>query len=103
MTNRVNKQIEQLIKQADKLAIKEVERLARIVLVKNSTKTYDFTMAMGSFFFTKPDKDVMWDHQMEKLIGYKALRKFVEKWDDTLKLTGEPMTFTAKGKKINNW
>jgi hypothetical protein len=81
---------------ADKLAVKEYERRARLVLSRNK-KLGEFINAMGSYFFTDRDGEIIhgYDHPL--------LRNFVIKYNSIFKLTGEPMRFTAKGKKITDW
>jgi hypothetical protein len=34
---------------------------------------------------------------------FKPLNDFISKWDDTLKLTGEGIRFTADGEIITDW
>lgn len=104
----MKKIIEKHLKIADKLAEKEVERLARLVLL-NNPKLREFIMGMGSFFFTDSKDEIIHtsmgnnDSRLNRLKGYKRLVKFVEQFDSQLKITGTPMRFTAKGKKITDW
>ena len=91
------KQIDALLNKADSLAIKEVERRARAVLSRNN-KAQKFMMAMGTYFFIDKDGEILSDHE----INCKALDNFIMKYD-SLKLTGEAMTFTANGKIIKHW
>ncbi len=99
-----NKIIQKHLNIADKLAVKYVEKIAREILI-NNPNLKEFTMAMGSFFFSDKDGIIhsYQDEKLEKIKGYKKLDDFICKWDDLLKITGTPMTFTTKGKKITNW
>lgn len=92
-----HKRIQHLYNSACEIAFQEVDRLARIVLSKNKTKTKHFCMAMGTFsFYHLKDGDSMWDHQEEKLIGWKSLQKFIGEWDEYLKITGNPLSITLE-------
>lgn len=104
----INREIQKQYNAANKLAIKEVEKLARIVLSKNPKQVKSFMMAMGSYFFMDNNDDIIFDShgnnkkRLQRLSGYNKLISFIDKWDDIFHLTGEGMTFTAKGKKITN-
>jgi hypothetical protein len=99
----VNKSLIKLHRQMDKIALAEVERLARLCLKSNIGYFNEFVMCMGTFFFTDKSGEVLYDHIAEKRIGYKRLDNFVCEWNSMLKLTGEPMRFTATGSKITDW
>lgn len=100
---------------ARKLAFLEVERLARNILRINPTLE-EFVIGMGSYLFTikESSRGVAStlilentlggkEEALSSIVGYKKLINFISLWDDIFKLTGEPMRFTAKGKKITNW
>jgi hypothetical protein len=94
---------------ANDLAVKEVERLARQVLKNNPKELLNFTMCMGSYFFSDTKDEiihtVVGDNEkfMEGLKGYNELVNFIMKWDEYFGLTGTPMTFTAEGEMITDW
>lgn len=90
------KNIDLLIRKADSIAIKEVERLARNVLKANN-KTHKFTMAMGTYFFQDKDGEILYNFES------KRLNNFIMEYDSMLKLTGNPMMFTAKSKITTDW
>lgn len=101
-------------KMAEKIASKKVEIMARKILA-NHPYLNEFIMAMGSYFFTVKNSDrhinpttqkmnASWEYYYVDTFNYlKPLNKFIHKWNDVLKITGDPMRFTAKGKKITNW
>lgn len=93
---------------AGKAASEEVERLARQILAKNDD-LHEFTMAMGTWFFSRTKKEAKkfggYDiiHSNEDDPRFKELEEFISEWDDAIKITGEPMRFTAKGKIVRDW
>lgn len=102
-----NCQIQSHIDTAEKLALKEVEYRARKILVEHPTLS-EFTMGMGTWNF-QPEQNRshmrfpiggMFDNTPQYM---KGLANFINKWDDTLKLTGIPMRFTATGKIHRDW
>lgn len=95
------------------LALKEVEKESRKILCKHP-QYKEFVMAMGSCFFTTAEKGETVDllRQVYRNGGYSyeltykyfgQLQKIFDEWTPYLKLTGEPMRFTATGKMIKNW
>lgn len=99
----INKQLDKLYFQMNDIALIEVERLARKCLNQNPKKLGEFVMAMGHFSFTDIKGETIWEHTYEKCSGFKPLDDFISEWDSILKLTGEPMRFTATGVKITDW
>ena len=97
MTN--DKQIEYYLAEAEKLASEKVKRLARAILKKNKNLN-EFVMGMGTWFFVHKDGRNCDESD------YKSLQEFsdfIREYDNILKITGEPMRFTAEGEKITNW
>lgn len=105
----INHQIQKHFDIANDLAIKEVERLARQVLRNNPKEVLNFTMAMGSYFFSDNQDEIIHtvvggnESFLKSLEGYNELKEFIAKWDEYFGLTGTPMTFTADGEMITNW
>ncbi len=95
---KINFQIETLLNSATDIALDEIERLARKHLSKYPHKLKDFTMAMGTYFFTDKNNNILYDK-------YRCIEldNFISKWDEHLSLTGNPMYFTAKGKMLTDW
>ncbi len=104
--------IDILFEKAEKHALKEVEKMARNILKKHKHLNM-FVMAMGTYFFVDNDGENV-DTKREVYVNYKysyqdsflyfqPLNDFMDKYDTTFKLTGNPMKFTATGKKIKNW
>ena len=93
-----NIMIEQLLNQAVETALIELESIARTILLENND-LHEFVMSMGCWSFTNNDGNIV-DADDERL---KPIAAMIGKWDDSLKLTGEPMRFTAGGPKITAW
>lgn len=116
MIMKPNTELEKLLGQMDAIALKEVERLARKVL-KEHPNLDEFIMCMGSYFFTYKDKtnkdhlsgyeqrvNKSWQYYTVDSRAYlKPLNNFISKWNEVLKITGEPMRFTAEGPIITDW
>ena len=87
---KVNQQIQLHLDEANKLALNEVERIVRSILSNNS-KLGGFFMAMGTYCFE--------DLNFENLNDYdhKRLLDFIQEWDSSLCITGEPL----KLRKVN--
>ena len=108
----IDKKISKLQEAAQTLAINEVERLARKILTQNKN-LISFRMAMGTYFFVDKKDNIISTTEEDYVGGryvqkdarpsFKELNDFIVEWDDTLHMTGYPMTFTAKGKIITNW
>ena len=100
----MNKDISHHYDEACRLAIEEVERLARKILCKHRNLD-EFVMAMGLAIFTEKGKDFVryGGLDLEDRAYFKPLERFLYEWDDYLKLTGAPMRFTADGPVITEW
>lgn len=108
--NKVEKQILAKYLQAEALALEELELRARRIL-SNHPNLKEFVMGMGSASFTlhKPQYFSK-DGPLEDMINWYTEVKyaapvfdFISEWDCILKLTGNPMRFTATGPKITMW
>lgn len=98
---------------ACEMASSKVEQMARTIL-RNHPHLDEFIMAMGSYSFTTKtggNIDPI-SSRMNSSYNYvyydthkylKPLNDFIGEWDQYLKITGEPMRFTATGKKITDW
>lgn len=97
----------------EKTASTEVERLARDILKKNNS-LHEFVMGMGTWFFKDKNGEIIdpYETRMNGSFEYytilskkyfKPLADFIGEWNDILKITGEPMRFTATGEKITDW
>lgn len=96
------------------LASKIVEQRARTILCEHP-ELDEFVMAMGEWFFTykvgaidrsgieilEGDSNIV--HESEELDFAKPIIDLITEWDNYLKITGEPMRFTAKGPVITEW
>lgn len=89
----------------DEIALKEVERLPRKILKQHKHLDY-FLMAMGTYFVVDNKREIIdtWDGKGNPTYKYfKELNDFISEWDSILKLTGNPMKFTATGEIITDW
>lgn len=92
------------------LSLVIVENKARAILQQHSNLD-EFIMCMGGWFFTSKRKDTRGQaiiidpyddiHRCPKYMT--GLRRFIDEWDDYLKITGESVRFTANGEKITDW
>ena len=100
------KEIEALYDKSFKLAIDLIESEARRILKKHNLN--EFIMCMGSAYFTIKDpkngNGVYYgiiDNGRFKFL--KEFETMIDKLNDTYKICGYPMRFTATGEVINNW
>lgn len=112
--DKVSKLIDAQLLKVSLLASAEIERLARKVLREHKSLK-SFTMAMGTFFFEDHKGNVIESYDMvhnwkmdtytrkDTFLYFKPLNDFIMKWDEELKVTGDPMHFTATGEKITEW
>lgn len=105
ITREVNAQINRALVRADYLASQEVERLARAILQKHLRTLSEFIMVNGAWYFKNARGEVINDTNLGCLLTEKYYVDFLAfmQWDDRLKVTGEPMRFTAYGPKITDW
>lgn len=73
-----------------------IELRARRILM-NNRHLYEFIMAMGSAFFIDTSGETVYGSHSE------PIDEILREWDADLKLTGEPMRFTATGPKRTDW
>jgi hypothetical protein len=77
-----------------------VESMARAVLRARSDLG-EFVMGMGTACFTSNlDKDTF---SLEEIEEATDLEEFISEWDRRLRITGDPMRFTATGKIVTEW
>jgi len=91
--------IEALYRKTTALALELLERRARAVLEKNP-KLDEFVMAMGTWMFTDRHGNAIYPKYQAR---FKAVYKLIDAWDHCLRLTGNPMRFTAKGETRRDW
>ena len=91
------KKFERLYSAASREVSKEVEHIARKHLLANPNLT-EFIMGMGTYGFMA-DKPRGIDYDA----GCEELNDLIAEWDNLLKITGEPMRFTATGEKRSDW
>lgn len=95
------KEIENHINTAYNLAVEMVEQKAR-KLLKMHPILHEFTMAMGLAFFNDKMGNAIEPESKNYLQQFDDLIHTLED-DFNLKVTGEPMRFTADGPKITEW
>lgn len=81
------------------VAIELIEKRARAILRKHPNLS-EFISAMGTWGFIPKDKDA-WTRDDLKYM--KPVADIYDEWDDYLKLSGEPMRFTAHGPVVRDW
>ena len=89
------KEIDDLLDKARSIALLEVERIAR-KRMRNNKKLKDFTIAMGTYFFS---------YYGEVAHDYKCaeMDDFISEYDDILKLTGEGVIYKSDGTSVRDW
>lgn len=97
-----SKQIEKLIREAKRLAIEHIEQKARQIM-RTHPNLKEFVMAMGSATFTANVNGREELLSLDERIYFKSLNDFIEEWDDSIGLLGEPMRFTVDGPIITDW
>ena len=107
------KLVSDLFGKAEKEASKVVEKMARDILNRHE-ELDEFIMGMGTYLFTyKKGGNLDPKTQKMNLSGkyiysdskpfLKPLNSFIDKWDETLRMTGETLRFTAKGSRVTKW
>lgn len=92
------KDVDKHYRQARDIAMQLIEQRARRILVTHPNLD-EFIMGMGSWFFTRKGGEIIVDP-----LGYmKPISDIIDEWDAYLKLTGEPMRFTAEGETVTDW
>lgn len=101
---QIKKEISRLFNEMDKLALPFVEAEARKILARHSNLD-EFIMGMGRWFFTDKKGNHVTDTYGPpvKYVRDSKLANFISEWDELLRITGNPMRFTATGPKITNW
>jgi len=99
------KKIDDLLDEANVLAVKLIEAEARHIL-KNHKDLDEFVMGMGTAFFTRKGRSPGWGHgtvQFDERKYMELIDQLITDYDDYFKITGLPMRFTANGEKITEW
>lgn len=103
----IEERLETILAEADDIIVKEVIELARVIL-RDNHQTYEFIMAMGSFFFTKRGKhnaheNFSTEEEIKALKGGKQLWNFITRWDSQFKVTGTPLRFSLHSAIKTDW
>lgn len=98
----INEEIQFHLDKANEIAFKEFKNLARNVLKKNKNKVYEFIAAHQSFFFTHKNGNILYEHELNNLEGFKELENFDRKWKDFY-LSGNGVRFTALSGEKTSW
>jgi hypothetical protein len=93
------KDLEHAYNRARSIGLFLVEKYAREGL-RDNPDLKEFVMAMGAAFFTGGEDD---DEHADVQDVSSDLWELILDWDDALKLTGEPMRFTADGPVRREW
>lgn len=95
------KNVERHYQESQRLALEVVEERARTILKAHKGHLREFIMGMGRWCFTDLRNEIIYD-QPAYIINT-PLARFIDQWDEYLKLRGEPMRFTATGPKVTDW
>jgi hypothetical protein len=90
--------ITKYLNQAEAIALKILEQKARKILIEHPN-LHEFVMGMGTWFFIDKNKNHFTEQEVAYLIPFE---RFILKYDNDLKLTGNLMRFTAKGKIVRD-
>lgn len=96
----VEKQLDELRAEQETLATQFVIQEARKLLVRHA-RLKEFVMCMGSWFFL--DQQGLIIHDYPSYLVDSTLATFISRWDEELKITGEPMRFTVDGPIVRDW
>lgn len=98
------KEVREHYDKASEAASAFVEQEARAILCKHRN-LHEFVMGMGIWSFTTKNGDshLPGFHTTPRYITNSRLAKFIFEWDSYLKITGEPMRFTADGPTVREW
>ena len=95
LTSKVNQKIQKELDSIDKLALAEVDRIARQILKDHSKTLICFRMSMGSWCFYDTDSNTVsydfHDHDQSML---QEMEDFISTWDHILRITGNYMHVT---------
>lgn len=95
---RTRRKIDFLLEQAGDAGFHHVKVQARKILQKHNNLD-EFIMGMGTWFFTYTNGE-----QVSPDLKYlKPLSDFIYDYDQALKITGNPVRFTAYGANITDW
>lgn len=98
-TKQVDKEIFDLFRQAEALALVHIEKLARAVMKRNP-RCKRFCMGMGTASFYDKDGEPIWDDTPYLRPFY----RFLDEWDTHYRLTGTPMRIVGHdGVKQTDW
>jgi len=97
--NYSQKDITYHLNKSENIALKILEQKARKILTQHPNLN-EFVMGMGGWSFWDKKDNRYTDNEVSYLVPF---ANFIIKYDNYLKLTGNPMRFTAKGKIIKNW
>jgi len=88
---------------AHALAMAEVVRLAREAMAKDP-RLVEFVMGMGIWgFWDAANNQMFWDDSVGRPAAVKRLERFIDLWDDVLKLTGDALRFKQGGPIVRKW
>lgn len=97
---KTNRDVSRSYNRAVRLCNQRVELEARKVLLKH-LNLKEFIKAMGRWIFTDQKGNIIYDGHLDK--RFKRVERIISRWDEYLKLTGDPVRFTAKGPRVTDW
>lgn len=102
---QINTSLSKHFREMNELALQYVEQEARKIM-RQHPFCVEFVMGMGSWgFSTKDGDDVSYDphYSVGSRQYLKALDDFFCDWDESLRITGNPMRFTVDGPIVTDW
>lgn len=84
------------------LALQIVIKHARKIL-RDNPELKEFTMGMGTWFFVDNDGHYRDYSNVRLFHDLVAFDDFMCRWDETFKLTGQAVRFTADGPLVTDW
>ena len=104
-TSELRKMEEHLAKQfatSSNLTVAIIVKHARLIL-KEQPELREFCMGMGTWMFETWDGKLVDGYDLKQFPDLRTFDDFMCRWDDTFKITGEPVRFTADGPLVTDW
>ena len=84
-------QIKLYFDSASAVAMQEIERIAREILLDESNDLSSYCQGMGTWFFGDEDGNLFDDNDVDLYPVIKKIDDIMTEWDVYLRLTGEPL------------
>lgn len=102
MTRKMaHRKIDQVFSKAENMAIQYVQEEARRMMQQHE-ELDEFIMRMGTWFFRTVDGEIV-GFEDRSYIEKCDLTKFIQDWDEYLRITGYAVRLKKNGPAITNW